>query len=80
MLGAIDPDIRSRLCATPASLGVVVELLQGDPVKALVVGYFARFVAEGTAAWDVLGNGDIEIRFCTGETYVLAEAGVLRLS
>jgi hypothetical protein len=46
----------------------------------LVVTYIRRLVADGFAAWDVLDNGDIEVRFTSGESYLLGENTILRLA
>ena len=50
-------------------------LVHADPAKALVMTYFGQLVADGYAEWDMLDNGDIELRFNTGETFLLAEDG-----
>jgi hypothetical protein len=39
-----------------------------------------RFVTDGYAEWDVLDNGDIQLRFNTGETFLLAETVIVRLA
>ena len=42
--------------------------------------FLGQFVADGFAAWERLGNGDIELRFDTGETFILGEKAIVRLA
>ena len=42
--------------------------------------YIGQLVADGFAVWDMLHNGEIEVRFTSGETYLLAETTILRLT
>ncbi|MCA1453210.1 hypothetical protein I6F35_08275 [Bradyrhizobium sp. BRP22] len=53
--------------------------LHADPAKARVMAYFRRLVVEGHAEWHMLENGDIRLRFRTGETYLLAKTTVIRM-
>jgi hypothetical protein len=36
--------------------------------------------ADGFAVWVLLDNGEIELRFSTGETFILAEKVIVRLA
>ncbi|MEI9995619.1 MAG: hypothetical protein WDM91_13565 [Rhizomicrobium sp.] len=38
-----------------------------------------QFVADGVADWDKLDNGDIRLRFNTGETFLLSKTAIIRL-
>jgi hypothetical protein len=53
---------------------------QADPAKKLVTKYVRQLVAEGLAEWDVLDNGRVQVRFNTGETFLLAETAITRLA
>ena len=62
------------------AIDAVVALAKDNPDKVLVVTYIRRLVADGFAAWDVLDNGDIEVRFTSGESYLLGENTILRVA
>jgi len=64
--GVFDPEIAKRCNA--------------DPAKALVMSYVCLLVANGCAEWDLLDNGDIQLSFNTGETFLLAEKVIIRLA
>ena len=51
-----------------------------DPAKALVMGYLGWLVVNGYARWDLLEDGSIRLSFDTGETFLLAEAAIIRLA
>jgi hypothetical protein len=59
--------------------GAVDPILNGD-AKALVMSHVGQLVADGYADWDVLLNGDVELRFHTGEIFILAEMMVVRIA
>jgi hypothetical protein len=71
---------RRRLCGTKAMPDAIAGLLQADPAKALVMKYIGQLVADGFAEWDMLDNGDVQLRFNTGETFLLAETVIIRLA
>lgn len=71
---------RRRLSGTEEAIHALVALAQGNLDKALIMTYIGRLVADGYAAWDILDNGEIEVRFMSGETYLLAETTILRLA
>jgi hypothetical protein len=54
-------------------------VLNGD-AKTLVMSHVGQLVADGYAEWDVLPNGDVELRFHTGEIFILAEMMVVRIA
>jgi hypothetical protein len=69
-----------RLCGTKAMRDAIAGLFQADPAKALVMKYIGQLVAAGFAEWDMLDHGDIQLRFNTGETFLLAETVIIRLA
>ena len=71
---------RRTLPGTEAAADALVALARDNPDKALVMKYIGQFVADGYAEWAALSNGEIEVRFTTGETYLLAETTIIRLA
>jgi hypothetical protein len=71
---------RRKLPGTEKAIDGLVALAKNNPDKALVMTYIGQLVADGFAAWDMLDNGEIEVRFTSGETYLLAETTILRLA
>lgn len=53
---------------------------QNDPGKQLVLTYISRLIADGYAEFDVQRSGEIEVRFPSGEIYLLCESSILRLA
>jgi hypothetical protein len=47
--------------------------------KPLVMTYIGQFVSDGFAERRVLENGDVELRFFTGEAFLLADATITRI-
>jgi hypothetical protein len=39
-----------------------------------------QLVADGYAEWAMLDNGDIQLSFSTGETFLLTERAIIRLA
>ncbi|MBM7048515.1 MULTISPECIES: hypothetical protein [Rhizobium] len=58
---------------------VFVALAQDNPDKMLVMAHIGQLVADGFAVWDMLDSGEIEVRFNSGEIFLLAETTILRL-
>jgi len=54
--------------------------LDADPVKALVMIYINQLVGNGYAKWHISDDGEIQFRFNTGETFLLAERVLIRLA
>jgi hypothetical protein len=78
--GGFDANMNQRrLPRTKEAIDAVVALAKDNPDKALIVTYIGELVAEGFAAWEVLANGDIEVCFTSGETFLLAEDTILRV-
>lgn len=71
---------RRKLPGTEAAIDALVALADGNPDKALVMKYIGQLVVDGYAEWEMLGGGEVEVRFTTGETYLLAETTILRLA
>lgn len=71
---------RRKLPGTEEAIDRLVTLAKDNPDKALVMTYIGQLVADGYAVWDMLDNGEIEVRFTSGETYLLADTTILRLA
>lgn len=71
---------RERLFGTEIPSRRLPPRTRVDPTKALVIKYFEWLVACGLADWDACENGDMHLRFHTGETFRLAETCVVRLT
>ena len=50
------------------------------PNKVFVMTAICQLVADGHAEWTMLDDGDVELRFNSGETFILAEKVVIRLA
>jgi hypothetical protein len=55
------------------------EIILADQVKALVMTHIGQFVYDGYAEWTMLDNGDVELRFFSGEVFLLADATMTRV-
>lgn len=71
---------RRKLPGTEEAIDALVALAHDDPDKAFVMKYIGQLVADGYAEWAMLDNGEVEVRFTSGETYLLAETTILRLA
>ena len=71
---------RRRLCGTKAMPGTTARLFRADSAKARVMKYVGQLVADGLAEWETLDNGDICLRFDTGETFLLAKRVIIRVA
>ena len=79
--GAFDEETRQPgFCSIGATSGAIAGLFHGDPAKALVMTCIGQLVARGYAQWDMLDNGDIRLRFHMGETFLLGEKMIIRLT
>lgn len=70
---------RENICGTAATPDTVEGRLFADPAKALVMSYLGQLVSEGHAEWNLLDNGDVELRFLTGEVFLLADTSITRI-
>ena len=50
-----------------------------DPAKALVMSHIGQLVSDGYAEWSLLDNGDVELRFLSGEVFLLADTTITRV-
>lgn len=71
---------RRKLPGTEKAIGALIALAKDNPDKAFVMSYIGRLVAGGFAVWELLETGEVEVRFASGETYLLAETTILRLA
>jgi hypothetical protein len=79
--GALDAKTsREKLCGTKAMHDAIAGLFHPDSTKALVMAHMGQLVGEGYAEWDMLDNGDIRLRFHTGETFLLAKTMIIRIA
>jgi hypothetical protein len=65
---------------TLASASDVAARFSDDPAKSLVMMYLSQFVENGFAEWRARDDGDLEIRFVTGEIFLMADATMTRLA
>jgi hypothetical protein len=52
---------------------------EADPTKALVMSQVGQLVSDGYAEWSRLDNGDVELRFLSGEIFLLGDTSITRL-
>ena len=71
---------REKLCGIDATSDAIAGVFHADPAKALVMSYVRRLVVDGYAEWDMLENGDIQLSFRTGETFLLAPTMITRIA
>jgi hypothetical protein len=71
---------REKLRGTEATPDAIAGLIHADKAKALVMTYVGQVVAEGYAEWDMLENGDVELRCHTDEIFLLAETMIVRIA
>ncbi|AQQ05366.1 hypothetical protein B0E33_18750 [Roseibium algicola] len=77
-----DFDSKTRQQSPPGTAQTVdafVEFAQDNPDKAFVVRSIGQLVAAGHADWKMTRNGAIEVRFTSGETFLLGKTTVFRL-
>jgi len=68
---------RSVVSATPGPNSTVAE---ADLAKAFVLACIGKLIANGFAEWTVLETGDVRLTFKAGETFLLADTSIIRLS
>jgi hypothetical protein len=71
---------RAQPGATKVRPDAIARRIHADPDKTLVMAYLDRLVADGYAQWTMLDDGDIQLNFSSGETFLLAEQVVIRLT
>ena len=63
-----------------AKCDAITGLVHGNPDKALVMTWIGQLVTDGYAKWTTLNDGDIELSFGSGETFLLAERAAIRVA
>jgi hypothetical protein len=53
--------------------------LDADGAKALVISHIGQLVSDGYAEWSLLDSGDVELRFLSGEIFLLADTSITRI-
>jgi hypothetical protein len=80
-LGARDATTRrAKTGRTVAASDNIAGRFYGDPAKALVMTHIDQFVRDGYADWAMLDNGDVELRFFSGEVFLLADGTMTRVT
>jgi hypothetical protein len=70
---------RVKTCGTSAIPENTIGVLHRDRAKSAVMRHVAKIVESGHADWAQLGNGDVELRFATGEIFLLADTAITRI-
>jgi hypothetical protein len=79
-IGGLDAKIRrDKSCGTATTLDRVPERFRRDPAKSLVMTYFGKLVSDGFAEWRMLEFDEVELRFVSGEVFLLAETTITRI-
>jgi hypothetical protein len=80
MFSPAETGTRTRRSRRPQAhaIDTLVEHARGNPEKALVMTYIGGLVSSGFAELQPLDNGEFELRFTSGETFLLAETTILR--
>jgi hypothetical protein len=71
---------REKLRGAEAVANKVAGMIFGDPAKAIVMSYVRQLVADDHAEWDLLANGEIEVRFRTGDSFIFGETTIIRIA
>ena len=66
-------------CDASTALDIREGCLHSDPAKALVMRVLGDFVAQGLAEWKRRDTGEIELRWLTGETFLLSDTTIRRI-
>jgi hypothetical protein len=77
------PNVRTRRAKTGRTVAAPDDIagrFYGDPAKALVMIHIGQCVRDGHAEWTMLDNGDVELRFFSGEVFLLADATMTRVT
>jgi hypothetical protein len=69
---------QNRIRAAKVASGAIAGAVYSDPDKALVMTAIGQL--NGHAAWTLLEDGDVELSFNSGETFLLAERVVIRVA
>ena len=71
---------REKLRGTEVTPDAIADLICNDDAKALVMSFVGHLVANGHAEWDVRTNRDVQLRFHTGEIFILEETMIIRVA
>ena len=75
-------DARTRRAKTDRTVAApdnIAGRFYSNPAKARVMTHIGQFVYDGYAEWTMLDNGDVELRFFSGEVFLLADATMTRV-
>jgi hypothetical protein len=56
----------------------LTQFVYADPAKALVMSCISELVGCGQAEWSLRDDGNVELRFLTGEIFLLGDRTVTR--
>ncbi|MDB5620393.1 hypothetical protein [Tardiphaga sp.] len=70
---------REKSCGTAATLVGLPKRFRHDSAKSLVMKYLSQLVSDGFAEWRMLANDEVELRFVSGEVFLLAETTITRV-
>jgi hypothetical protein len=71
---------RVKSCGTAATLDGIPAHFHDDPTKMLVMTYLDQLVGDGFAEWRMLENEEVELRYVTGEVFLLTDTTVTRIT
>jgi hypothetical protein len=71
---------REKSCGTVATLGGSPDRSHQDPAKSLVMRHLCQLVSDGFAEWRTVADNEIELRFVSGEVFLLAETMITRVT
>jgi hypothetical protein len=69
-----------RRCSRVTSRDPIARRRYADPDKALVMSQLDQLVADGYAEWAECSDGDLEVRFHSGQRFLLARHTITRLA
>ena len=72
-------ETRRKIRDATARADQLAERHYSDTAKALVMGQVVQFVRVGLAQWNELDNGDIEVRFMSGELFHFGQTYIVRV-
>jgi hypothetical protein len=79
-IGGLDVKTRrKKSCGTAATPDGIPERFRHDPAKSLVMTYLGQLVSDGFAEWRMLEDDEVELRFVSGEVFLLAETTITRV-
>jgi hypothetical protein len=77
---ADDKKSRRILDSSDAAAIAVASPTHPDPMKSLVMKFIGQLVAAGHAEWKMRENGSVQLRFRTGEIFLLEETMIVRVA